>query len=259
MRWLRATSLLCFAAFLPACKASAFSRKKLPRLHDPDVSPYPARSSLLLKDKDRLVPSQGSGGLPRKNDMSMEESVRQPLNLLTGEYPVQRMISLVLGVFLILSSPVAHALEANAELLAFAQEKRAQLQQDVINIPRFMELSFWDRHKWKIIGGAALVGAVAVSAVTMGAAAPAAGAGASGLVGTAAAGSALSEATFAGAVSMLSLSEDGELKLTDDMRAKVLDYYDENYRSWLYLASSEKEFAEIAWKNIASFMDRNSR
>ena len=172
---------------------------------------------------------------------------------------MQRMISPVLGVFLILSSPVAHALEANAELLAFAQEKRAQLQQDVINIPRFMELSFWDRHKWKIIGGAALVGAVAVSAVTMGAAAPAAGAGASGLVGTAAAGSALSEATFAGAVSMLSLSEDGELKLTDDMRAKVLDYYDENYRSWLYLASSEKEFAEIAWKNIASFMERNSR
>ena len=47
--------------------------------------------------------------------------------------------------------------------------------------------------------------------------------------------------------------------LTDDMRAKVLDYYDENYRSWLYLASSEKEFAEIAWQNIASFMERNSR
>ena len=180
------------------------------------------------------------------------------------------MISLVLGVFLILSSPVAHALEANAELLAFAQEKRAQLQQDVINIPRFMELSFWDRHKWKIIGITVIVGAVAVSAVTMGAAAPAAAAGAHAFLGTAtagahafagtaAAGSALSEATFAGAVSMLSLSEDGELELTDDMRAKVLDYYDENYRSWLYLASSEKEFAEIAWKNIASFMDRNSR
>ena len=206
--------------------------------------------------------------------MSMEESVRQPLNLLTGEYPVQRMISLVLGVFLILSSPVAHALEANAELLAFAQEKRAQLQQDVINIPRFMELSFWDRHKWKIIGITVIVGAVAVSAVTMGAAAPAAAAGAHAFVGTAtagahafagtaAAGSALGEAAVLGAVGVgagvASLSEDGELELTDDMRAKVLDYYDENYRSWLYLASSEKEFAEIAWKNIASFMDRNSR
>ena len=197
--------------------------------------------------------------------MSMEESVRQPLNLLTGEYPVQRMISLVLGVFLILSSPVAHALEANAELLAFAQEKRAQLQQDVINIPRFMELSFRDRHKWKIIGITVIVGAVAVSAVTMGAAAPAAAAGAHAFAGTAAAGSALGEAAVLGAVGVgagvASLSEDGELELTDDddMRAKVLDYYDENYRSWLYLASSEKEFAEIAWKNIASFMERNSR
>ena len=173
------------------------------------------------------------------------------------------MISLVLGVFLILSSPVAHALEANAELLAFAQEKRAQLQQDVINIPRFMELSFWDRHKWKIIGITVIVGAVAVSAVTMGAAAPAAAAGAHAFAGTAAAGSALGEAAVLGAVGVgagvASLSEDGELELTDDMRAKVLDYYDENYRSWLYLASSEKEFAEIAWQNIASFMERNSR
>ena len=195
--------------------------------------------------------------------MSMEESVRQSLNLLPGEYPVQRMISLVLGVFLILSSPVAHALEANAELLAFAQEKRAQLQQDVINIPRFMELSFWDRHKWKIIGITVIVGAVAVSAVTMGAAAPAAAAGAHAFVGTATAGphafAGLSIKNITDRAGVASLSEDGELELTDDMRAKVLDYYDENYRSWLYLASSEKEFAEIAWKNIASFMERNSR
>ena len=87
--------------------------------------------------------------------------------------------------------------------------------------------------------------------------------GAHAFAGTAAAGSALGEAAVLGAVGVgagvASLSEDGELELTDDMRAKVLDYYDENYRSWLYLASSEKEFAEIAWKNIASFMERNSR
>lgn len=174
---------------------------------------------------------------------------------------MQRMISLVLSTFLILSSPVAYALEVNADMLAFAQEKRAQLQRDVIDIPKFVELSFWDRHKWKIIGGAAIVGAAVVSVATMGAAAPAAGAGASSLVGTAAAGSALSGATALGAAGagVASLSEDGELKLTDDMRAKVLDYYDDNYRSWLYQASSEKEFSEIAWKNIASFIERNGR
>ena len=29
--------------------------------------------------------------------------------------------------------------------------------------------------------------------------------------------------------------------------------------AFMHGCSSEKEFAEIAWKNIASFMDRNSR
>ena len=80
-------SLLFFAAFLPACKASAFSRKKLPRLHDPDVSPYPARSSLLLKDKEPAVSyyRKALEAFRENNDMSMEESVRQSLNLLPGE------------------------------------------------------------------------------------------------------------------------------------------------------------------------------
>ena len=161
------------------------------------------------------------------------------------------------------SAGTAHALEENEDILDFAQKKRIELQQDVIDVDDFMELSFVEKNKYAVIGGVTIVGSTLATVATAGLAAPVVGAGSAALLGSAAASSSSDKAKDAlknkPLGSDILLTDDGNVKLSSSMRTKVLNYYDENYRTWIHEASSSKEFAEIAWKNIASFLEHNSR
>lgn len=163
-------------------------------------------------------------------------------------------------IFAMIFYPIfLYAQDSKKEIYELAQQDMKQLDGEVIDVAKFLGEPWYKRHWGKLLAGTVIVIGGAAIFFSGGFAAPAVGAGAAHFVGTGAAitasEAALGAATAAGAG--IYIDKDGCIKIPENKRREVKNFYKENYQSWINRSSSKKEFGELALGEIIKFLSEN--
>lgn len=155
---------------------------------------------------------------------------------------------------------VAWAGDSYEEINELAQNDMKSLEEGIINVEKFCGSPWYKRHMGKLIaGGAIVIGGVAIFCTGGLATAPVA-AGASHFVATGAAagisGLSAASAAVTTAGAGVYIDSKGDIKIPEDKKEDVYNFYKENYRSWVSRSSTKQEFGETAIAEIVKFLER---
>lgn len=167
-----------------------------------------------------------------------------------------RVIFRIFAIFLIAAITwqpiVAWSSDSYDEINDLAKEDREQLKDGIIDVEKFCGSPWYERHMGKLIaGGVIVIGGVAIYC-TGGLATPP--------VHFLATGTSLSAAASATAITAgagVYIDSNGDIKIPEDKKEDVYNFYMNNYKSWVSRSSTKKEFGETAIAEIVKFLEKN--